>query len=304
MNALDLLRQIEKALSELRRLAQAGDKPARARLATEYALLAGDRLLLAAKAGAIRDRQLRAHLDVHHPDEQARCVYAFHLAVHMWLPTISPDHRPDPHNVARRYADDLTALATAIDAKGHKAGYLGLSLDEDNRRVSRNGKTADFAGQEIPWRLLSHMHRRKDSYASQQDLLRAGWSEEDVVTPETVQRHISTIRSLLRRLAVEVQTQRNVGYRLTAQSIAMPVCAPIIRGRTLASTRPRKASETVLTSRSQPSRQSGPRGPGSAAPRGKKSPVLLSGGNPLHRLGRRLGVAETATEGLQGPGAG
>lgn len=216
-----LAKNLDEAADKTERT-KPGDGPARGKLANEYAILAGDRLLLAAKCGAIRDRQLLAHLDVDHPLDghtpnhsyQIARNHAFLHAVQRWLPTIAPDHRPDTHNVARQYADDLRALADAIGTKGHKDGYLGIVLDEGNRRASRNGKAADFAGNEIPWRLFCHLHRRKDSYASQQDLLRAGWTEQDIVAPETVQRHISTIRSILKPLSVAVEPKRNVGYRL------------------------------------------------------------------------------------------
>lgn len=208
-----LAERLEEAANDLQRR-RPGDMPARGKLANEYAILAGDRLLRAAQHKAIRDHQLLAHLDVDHPDEGQKRNLAFLHAIQRWLPAVSPDHRPDKHNVARRYADDLRALGAAINRKDERAGYLGIGLDEDNCRAIRNGKTADFAGNVISWKLFCFMYRRKDAYASQQDLLRAGWTDQHIVAPETVQRHISTIRSIVKRLSVEIENERNVGYRL------------------------------------------------------------------------------------------
>ena len=105
------------------------DKPARGRLANEYAILAGDRLLLGVKGGAIQDRLLLACLDVGLSGNglSAEHVYqktrnkAFLAAALTWLPTAAPDHRPDKHNIARWYVDDLRALADTIVAKDAKA---------------------------------------------------------------------------------------------------------------------------------------------------------------------------------------
>ena len=207
-----LAERLEEAANDLQRR-RPGDMPARGKLANAYAILAGDRLLRAARHKAIRDRQLLAHLDVDHPDEGQKRNLAFLHAIQRWLPTVSHDHRPDTHNVARRYADDLRALAAAINRKNERAGYLGITL-EDNHRATRNGKIADFEGNVISWKLFCFMYRQKDAYASPQDLLRAGWTDQHIVAPETVQRHISTIRSIVKRLSVEIENERNVGYRL------------------------------------------------------------------------------------------
>ena len=116
-----LASHLETAADDLDRT-RPGDKPARGRLANEYAILAGDRLLLGAKGGAIQDRLLLAYLDVDllGDGRSAEHVYqitrnkAFLAASLTWLPTVAPDHRPDKHNVARWYADDLRALADAV----------------------------------------------------------------------------------------------------------------------------------------------------------------------------------------------
>jgi hypothetical protein len=112
---MSLAKELERLADRLEQAAgKQTTRGALGKLAWEYAVLAGDRLLQAEQAGAIQDAALLAQIAIQHPDEQARRNYAFLNVVQKWLPTVAPDHRPDKHDAAHRYADDLRALAGAI----------------------------------------------------------------------------------------------------------------------------------------------------------------------------------------------
>lgn len=208
-----LAERLEEAANDLQRR-RPGDMPARGKLANEYAILAGDRLLRAARHKAIRDRQLLAHLDVDHPDEGQKRNLAFLHAIQRWLPTVSHDHRPDTHNVARRYADDLRALAAAINPTEPKAGYLEMEVDQGRRCVTRNGEIADFSKHPRAWGVFCCLLSRKGEYASRQDILREVWPD-DVVGEENVDVQVSAVRLALSPLGVVPENAKRFGWRLS-----------------------------------------------------------------------------------------
>ena len=124
---MSLAKELERLADRLEQAAgKQTTRGALGKLAWEYAVLAGDRLLQAEQAGAIQDAALLAQIAIQHPDEQARRNYAFLNVVQKWLPTVAPNHRPDKRDAAHRYADDLRVLAGAI-------GKLTAETASDNR---------------------------------------------------------------------------------------------------------------------------------------------------------------------------
>jgi hypothetical protein len=123
------------------------------------------------------------------------CDYLRELADEM-ATEAPPDAVPDAH----RASLEETILA---------------SLDTDQWTALRNGEEADFRGQQIPWKLFCRLLRAQGAVVPYAELLRAGWTEEDIVIEDNLRPHITTIRNLIKPLGLTVIPHRNQGYSLS-----------------------------------------------------------------------------------------
>ncbi|MCS6965716.1 MAG: response regulator transcription factor [Candidatus Kapabacteria bacterium] len=87
----------------------------------------------------------------------------------------------------------------------------GLELRRASYSAIVDGREVFFARKEFE--LLALLAANPGRVFSRQELLRLIWGESQVVTPRTVDVHITKIRTKLRRFAQLVETVKNVGYR-------------------------------------------------------------------------------------------
>ncbi len=95
--------------------------------------------------------------------------------------------------------------------------YLDITIggrEADQWTASRNGKTADFRGHKIPWSLFCRILRARGQVVRYAELLKEGWTEDDVVIEDNLRSHITTIRNLITPLGLGIKTHRRHGYSL------------------------------------------------------------------------------------------
>jgi hypothetical protein len=88
-----------------------------------------------------------------------------------------------------------------------------LTLDDETRTATRQGKTASFTDQPIPWRLLCSLHSRAGSFYPSSALIDDNWAES-IIELGTLYSHISTLNRKLECLGIKVKSHRGLGYRL------------------------------------------------------------------------------------------
>ena len=120
------------------------------------------------------------------------------------------------------FADAFTELRKAaedyLELRG-KSHYLlesnlPISIDEAEWTVTRNGETAEFRGKEIPWKLFLRLLRASARVVPYKGLLKAGWTDQDIVIKDNIGPHITTIRKLLEPVGLKVKNHTNHGYSL------------------------------------------------------------------------------------------
>ena len=93
--------------------------------------------------------------------------------------------------------------------------FLSIAVDQSQRIVARDGNRVEFGSYTIPWRLFLEIWHRAANYTSAQDLVRAGWNDEDSLAIDiNVWHHVSVLRRLISPLGLTVKSKRGVGYRL------------------------------------------------------------------------------------------
>jgi hypothetical protein len=101
-----------------------------------------------------------------------------------------------------------------------KKGILGLTLDEKNRRVSREGYPGEveFGGKNLAWSLMSKLFEKGNDFIKKDEIKQIWSSNDNAITDEpldsTIQAEISKLRGLLKPLSVGIKNNRGGGYRL------------------------------------------------------------------------------------------
>ena len=117
-------------------------------------------------------------------------------------------------NYLRELADEMATEPPPRVRRASLEETILVRLDEDNWTATRNGETADFRGQQIPWKLFCRLLRAQGQVMPYAELLKAGWTEEDIVIEDNLRPHITTIRKLIAPLGLEVKPHRKHGYSL------------------------------------------------------------------------------------------
>jgi hypothetical protein len=98
-------------------------------------------------------------------------------------------------------------------------GYLGLVLDDENRRVTRQGHdgVAEFEGKVLAWALFREFWNNREKYTNL-DQIRAIWGAVAITNdpdPNSIQVEISRrLRKILKPIGIGVRNGRGLGYRL------------------------------------------------------------------------------------------
>jgi hypothetical protein len=107
-------------------------------------------------------------------------------------------------------------IGEQLNDPGKAPGYLGLVLDQQGRRVGRNGKWERLTG-----KLLWEMLKRLESFGT--DLcpignLKTVWSvaypSKGAPTPEAIYAAVKELNKILRELDINIKAEREIGYRL------------------------------------------------------------------------------------------
>jgi hypothetical protein len=107
-------------------------------------------------------------------------------------------------------------LATNGDAAGLK-GPLGIRYFPAERKVERAGKTVLFGSRDIPWKMFESLCKRYPGYYRDGDLGHDACNPASKdLEPElqTVWRHISRVRRIVKKLGIVIKNVRGLGYRL------------------------------------------------------------------------------------------
>jgi hypothetical protein len=92
-------------------------------------------------------------------------------------------------------------------------GPLGITLDLREWQATRNGVTASFAGKEYPWRIFQQLCRSYPASLPPDELVDAVWGKGEG-SKDTMQAHMTTVRDIIKPLALTVRSTRKVGYKL------------------------------------------------------------------------------------------
>lgn len=96
---------------------------------------------------------------------------------------------------------------------------LGINLNRDIRRITREGHTAvvEFKGKDIAWAIFCEMCKKGLNYTSN-DEMKQIWKQYGITAdpePTTIQAEMSQLRKILEPLSLGVENSRRLGYRLT-----------------------------------------------------------------------------------------
>jgi len=90
--------------------------------------------------------------------------------------------------------------------------YGKLTLDTERHEITFDGKAVELTSKEFA--LLENLLRHKGKVKSREALLNEVWGEDYYGTSRTVDVHIRKIREKIPRIAEDILTVKNLGYKL------------------------------------------------------------------------------------------
>ena len=90
--------------------------------------------------------------------------------------------------------------------------YGDLTLDTERHEITLDGKAVELTSKEFA--LLENLLRHKGKVKSRDALLNEVWGEDYYGTSRTVDVHIRKIREKIPQIAKDIQTVKNLGYKL------------------------------------------------------------------------------------------
>jgi DNA-binding response OmpR family regulator len=115
-------------------------------------------------------------------------------------------------------AHELLARVEAVLRRTRDSGVLEqvirvgpVCVDTSRREVTVKGRSIILRRKE--YELLSLFVRKPGRLWTRESLISALWGDDVVVTPNTLESHIKTLRSCLGACGIMIETQRGEGYR-------------------------------------------------------------------------------------------
>jgi hypothetical protein len=130
----------------------------------------------------------------------------------------------DDEPATRRPGASAAGRGTGGTDPAPAPGYLGLVVDDENRRVTRQGRngSAEFEGKALAWALFRAFWNNREKYTTL-DQIRAIWGAAAITNdpdPNYIQVEISRLRRLLKPIDISVRNGRGLGYRLIDLPVA------------------------------------------------------------------------------------
>lgn len=94
-----------------------------------------------------------------------------------------------------------------------KDGYCGIKVDQEDRIVFFESRSAHFGRKLMPWKLFLAVWESGDDGISRKDLSDLLWPDRSVI-PNTLDQHKSKVDTILRELGVEIATDNRGIWRI------------------------------------------------------------------------------------------
>lgn len=124
----------------------------------------------------------------------------------------------DPLELQARLGRRLKAKASAKDGETlRKVGNLEIDLTRQSVVLHLDGKSRDLFLTAIELKILTLFSKNLDQVYSRAQMLEQVWGSSHV-SDRTVDSHIAHLRAKISESSVEIQTVKNLGYRLIKKS--------------------------------------------------------------------------------------